>query len=262
MLYNYQQHLQCNKRQWIICSVIIIIMMIILITTYIYKAPFITGTHNALQLSATFTIRKFTSVTDTLSHADITYLSHTHTHTHTHTRTHARTHARTNARTHARTCAHTHTHTTTPTTTTTTSTFVLSLRLLPLHVSFFFVDFVPPFFFFPPPPLRQIPGSFLVLQTEYARNSTTVVVANFSQDRDWVEFKIAFDLRKQHRRGQRLDFECVAMGLNSQDWPSPNQVFHFQYKPSGKRISQEPCYPSVLFKLLNLLLFKCRFVVR
>ena len=118
--------------------------------------------------------------------------------------------------------------------------------------------------FFSSASLRQIPGSFVffVLQTEYARNFTTVVVANFSQDREWAEFKIAFDLRKQHTHGQRLDFQCVAMGLNSQDWPSPNQVFHLQYKPSGKRISQELCYPSVLFKLFNLLLFKCRFVVR
>ena len=66
--------------------------MIIII--YIYKGSFHAGAHSALRLlrTFTFTMAKYTSITDAFSQADTTCStrarSHTHTHTHIHTHTH------------------------------------------------------------------------------------------------------------------------------------------------------------------------------
>ena len=57
------------------------------------------GAHSALQLLATFTVMKYTSAPEALSHADITCSSHTHAHAHTHMHTHTQAHTQTHAHT-------------------------------------------------------------------------------------------------------------------------------------------------------------------
>ena len=81
----------------LVLSVMWWLMMIII--TCIYKAPFLTGAHSALQLLMTFTMTKYTSATDfsfynlLITHTRMHTHTHTYTHTHTHTHTHTRPHA-------------------------------------------------------------------------------------------------------------------------------------------------------------------------